>query len=102
MPRIIKKLPSARNVAAGAKFVQECPVGLTYDRILMKLTNVTLAQITNIEVVANGKTIQRYATGTRMQDLNEYYGRPLNSGYLTFFFERPELTTLAQQRDRKS
>jgi hypothetical protein len=96
--RITKKLPSISNVGAGLTGTLNCPIGLTYDRITLELTNVTNAQITNIEVLVNGKVIQTYASGTELQQINDYYGRDNNAGYLTLYFNRPELNNLVQQR----
>jgi hypothetical protein len=96
--RLTKQLPNPENVVAGQTFVQRCPVGLTYDRIMVALTNITLAQLTNIEVLANGKSIQKFNDGQQLQDLNTFYGRPTNTNELTLFFERPEFITLPDQR----
>lgn len=96
--RKIVKLPSMSNVAAGAVATLNCPVGLTYECFTLKYTGVTLAQMTNIEVRVNGKTIQKFASGTELDEINTYHGRKAASGYLNIWQVRPELKALLDQR----
>lgn len=96
--RIIKELPSLSNVAAGATATLECPVGLTYDRIILEYSGVTLAQMLNISVEVNGKPVQAFKTGTRLGALNDYYGRPETAGFLSLWFNRQEMVDLAHRR----
>lgn len=91
MKRTIK-LPSVQNVAAGATCNLDCSVGLTYDFIDMVLTNITLAQLTNIKVNINGKTIQEFASGTELDNINKFHGRTaFQNSVLRLWFMRPEL-----------
>jgi len=100
MPRIVKQLPSIANVAANASVVLNCPVGLTYEKITFVQggTAFTRAQMTNIEVKVNGKSIQSYLDGTELDEINDYYGRADTANYLTLHFNRPELRDLVQSR----
>lgn len=87
------KLPSVSNVAAGATATLDLPLGLTYDVLMVNLTNITLAQLTNIEIRVNGKTVQEFATGTELDNINKYHGRlAFANGVLPIFFMRPELS----------
>ena len=93
------ELPSTDNVAAGSTMIQSMPVGgATYDRIALALTNISNAQITNIRVKINGREIWFFDSGTTLQLINDYYGRPSNAGYLDFYFNRPEMVNLLQER----
>lgn len=96
--RRLNKLPSVDNVAAGNQAVLNCPVGLTYDFIDLVYSGVTLAQLQNIEVVINGKTIQKFLNGTELDNLNQFYGRGAANGVLRLWFERPELSELRVRR----
>ena len=92
---ITKKLPSISNVAAGATFTLSCPVGLTYGKITFEMGGTTFDEslISDLTVEINGKPVQIFATGTRLVQLNSYYGRPDDTanGYLTIYFDRPEM-----------
>lgn len=93
--RRIEKLPSVQNVAVGQTSVLHCPVGMTYDFIDLILTDLALAEMTNIEIKINGKTVQSYATGTLLDQINTYHGRTaFQNGVLRIWFMRPELPAL--------
>lgn len=96
--RITKKLPSLANVSAGQTATLNCPVGLTYDRIELEYSGVTLAQMKNIEVVINGKPVMTFKDAARVEKLNDYYGRAKTAGFLTLHFARPEMVNLRDQR----
>lgn len=96
--REIKKLPSLANVAAGATATLNCPLGRTYDRIILEYTGVTRAQLQNIEVIVNGKTIQHFTDAVELQLINNYYGRADNAGFVSLYFNRPEFENTTQQR----
>lgn len=90
MARKFNLLPSITNVVAGSTATLNVPVGVTYHAINFEYSGVTLAQMKNIEVQINGKTIQEYVDGTRLQDMNKYYSRHTENGILTLWFDRIE------------
>lgn len=96
--RKLTKLPSISNVGAGLTATLNCPIGLTYDMIMLAYSGVTRAQIKDIEVVINGKTIQTFASATELQDINDFYGRDDIAGYVTLYFARPEMDNVTMQR----
>lgn len=98
--RELKKLPSLTNVAAGLTAVLNCPLGLTYDRILLEYsgTSVTRAMMKNIQVKINGKPIQTFKDADELQNINDYYGRADNTGFVSLYFNRPELDNVGSQR----
>lgn len=73
---ILVPLPEVLNgaSAAGATVNIKCPIGRTYHAILLECTNVTLAEIEDIRIVANGDTIARYDSGTDLDALNQAEG----------------------------
>jgi hypothetical protein len=91
-------LPSLSNVAAGAQCTLNCPVGFTYDQIKLSYSGVTDAQAKNIRVKVNGKTIQEFKDFAEIDSINKYYGRNVQSGFCTLFFNRPEMATPGVQR----
>ncbi|PLA73512.1 hypothetical protein CYQ88_10845 [Hydrogenovibrio sp. SC-1] len=92
-------MPSFSNVSAGSTATLNMPLGLTYDQLKLKYTGVTLAQLKNIELLANGKVFQRFKDGATVKFLNDYYGRSADvNGVLTLWFVRPEMDTLADKR----
>lgn len=89
------ELPSVNNVAAGQKFILNCPIGMTYDQIQFKLTNidVSASEITNFKVKVGARTIIDVADLNTLAQLNSFYGRAEDSGYFTLWFYRPEKDT---------
>lgn len=85
-------MPSFDGVAAAQTATLKCPIGLTYHQLLVTYTGVTLAQMDEIRVIANGQTIQKYTSGTQLNEFNQFYGRAAASGILIIDFERYGLT----------
>lgn len=99
MARKIIQLPAFTPVTAGSDTSVSLPVrGNTYEKVTLQYSGVTLAQLKNIEVRLNGDPIQHYKTGTQLEALNDFYGRPKTAGFLTIWAIRPELTNIAQRR----
>jgi hypothetical protein len=98
--RETKLLPSISNVKAGLTAVLNCPLGKTYDHIVLAYTgtSITLDMFKNINVKVNGKPIQTFKDGLELQSINNYYQRGSTNGYLTLWFNRPELREVSDQR----
>ena len=71
--RITIDLPQVSMNVGGTSTVV-CPIGRTYHSFLINATNCTLAEITEIRVVANGKTIERFTSGTELDEINQIDG----------------------------
>lgn len=71
--RIFVDIPQGVGVVGGT-FVFTLPIGRTYHSLAINATNLSLAEIEDIRLVANGKVIQRYNTGTELDDLNQVDG----------------------------
>lgn len=89
--RNLIELPTIQNVAAGAHCVLNCPIGMTYDCIQFKVTNVTAADMKNFKIKAGSRTVSEVSSFQIFEDLNTYYKRQTQSGYLTLWFYRPEV-----------
>ena len=96
--RLYQKLPSFSSVAKGETAVLTCPIGATYDQIVVKHTGVTAAKIKNIKVKANGKLLVSFKSGTDLNKFNDRYGYKLTASFLDIHFKRDELNTLLVQR----
>lgn len=92
------KLPNLTNVAIGATSTLNIPVGPSYDQIVLEYSGMTLAQLQNIDLQANGKSIQFFNDGAELEQINDYYGRDKTAGILTFWFIRPEMARIEEQR----
>jgi hypothetical protein len=70
-------LPIVKSVAAGSDFVVECPIGMTYDQILLIQggTSFTRAHISNLQIKINGKPQREYADLDELKAENDYWGR---------------------------
>ncbi len=93
--KITSTMPSFEGVAAGSTATARLPIGLTYETLLLTYSGITLAQMNEIRVIGNGKTIQRYTSGTRLDDMNKYAGRAAASGIIAIDFVRYGLITRA-------
>lgn len=96
--RQFKLLPSFANVAAGNTTTLELPLGMTYDKIHLSYSGVTLAQLKEIKLDVNGKTVQHFKDGNELQARNKFMGRNVAAGTLDFHFKLDELKTLEEQR----
>ncbi len=96
--RILKRLPSLSNVAAGSTAVLNIPIGRTIDQLKLMFSGVTLAQMKNIQLKANGKTFKKWKDGAQLAWMNAYYNKADTAGMLTFWFVENEMRTLADSR----
>lgn len=86
-----KPLVNISQVNPGATVTIEVPVGSTYHQIQLLKTNLTAAQVTNIQIYADTKLFQEYTDLDQLDAINAFYKRPQNGNYHTFWFDRPEL-----------
>jgi len=96
--RVTKRLPSLSNVAAGSTAVLNLPLGRTYENLKLEYSGITLAQMKNIQLKANGKTFQKFKDGNEIDAINKYYGRQAANGLLTLWFVQPEMKTARDER----
>jgi hypothetical protein len=94
------ELPSLSNVQAGNRATLNLPVGMTYHRLFFTIDGPSLSEITDLEVLINGKVVQYFADAERLDQLNQYWGRGAwdsSNGHLTLWFDRPELERYGQR-----
>lgn len=105
--RMLVKMPSLTNVAAGSTATLNCPIGRSYDRLIFECNkDLKLEKIKNIRVEIDGKPVQEFKDVVQINDINAYYGRYfLGSGsviadkrYFSIWFSRPEMNSLDHQR----
>lgn len=96
MAKITTKMPSAESVAAGSTATFRLPIGATYEQLLISYSGTTfdLEHMTELRLVGNGKTIQRYPTvgsdsGAEVLDkFNQFEGRNAANGILVLDLNR--------------
>ncbi len=88
-----RRMPGFEGVAAGNTATLRCPIGLTYQQLLITYSGVTLAQMDEIRVLANGEPIMRFTSGTQLDNINQYEGRAAAAGVLVIDFARYNLRT---------
>ncbi|MCL1038033.1 major capsid protein P2 [Shewanella submarina] len=98
MARNFVKLPSWSNVAAGNTATLELPLGRTYDKIHIRYSGLSLAQMKHIRVNINGRAIEEFKHGQSLQDENKYYLRNVAANVLDIHFKRDEMKTLGEAR----
>ncbi len=87
MARLEVRLPYPEGVSAGGTAVFKLPVGRRIHNLMLAYAGVTLAQLTEIRVIANGKTIHRYSATVR-DSLNQFDGMEAAGGLLVIPFDR--------------
>lgn len=95
--KVTRRMPSFESVAAGATATQRLPIGLTFHQLWIEYAGVTLAQMNEIRIVANGQPIMVYDSGTDLDRLNQFQGRSAAGGILAIDFDRYGLTDQAQR-----
>ena len=90
----VKNLPFFNVVADGVASL-ELPLGMTYNRILLKLggTTFTKAMMTRIVAKLNGKNFYDI-TGSRLDTINKYRGISDDASFLTLDFNEPFAKTV--------
>lgn len=100
MTRIETRMPSPEGVGAGQTATFKLPIGRRYHELQMEYTGttITLALMTEIRIIANGKIIHRYSAAQR-DSLNQFDGRTASNGILIIPFDRYNLKTLAAETE---
>lgn len=94
---LIKNLPFTNVVASGVA-TASLPVGMSYNRILLRLGGgaFTKSMITDIKVRMNGKVIYQN-TGTRLDLINTYRGRAVGAAFIVIDFTEPNAKLMSEQ-----
>lgn len=87
------KLTQIPNVVTGTRSHVSLPRGLTYDYVIMKLTNCVASDLENFKTTVNTKNIIEISDAGKLDDISDYYGRPKLAGYFILWFYRPEMAT---------
>lgn len=93
--RIPKKIQAPEGVAPGQTATVRFPIGSKFHDIQIE-TNMTLANMTELRLIANNKTIHRYSA-TERDAINQFYGLPAFSGILYIPLDRKALKTRAME-----
>lgn len=94
---LIKNLPFTNVVASGVA-TATLPVGMSYNRIFLRLggTSFTKSMITDVKVRLNGKVIVQN-TGARLDAINAYRGRASSANFLVIDFVEPDAKSMGEQ-----
>ncbi|AUR98305.1 double jelly roll capsid protein [Vibrio phage 1.249.A._10N.261.55.B9] len=98
MARIEVRMPAGEGIAAGQTATFKLPIGRRFHELQLAYSGVTLAQMTEIRIFANGKVIHRYS-GSDRDSMNKFDKRAAASGVLTIPFDRYKLKTLAGEEE---
>ena len=94
--KLTRRMPSFEGVAANQTATLRLPIGFTYHQLWIAYGGTfTLANMTEIRVVANGQTIMRLDSGAVLDDYNTYEGRTAAGGLLCIDFDRYGMRTRA-------
>lgn len=92
------RMPSPDSVAAGQTATLKLPIGNRYHELQLAYTGVTLAQMTEIRIYANGKAFQTFSATDR-DNFNQFDGLSAAAGILKIPFDRQGLKTLAAMEE---
>lgn len=92
------KMPAAQGVAAGQTATFKLPIKSRYHMLYLVYSGVTLAQMTEIRVIANSKPFQRF-TAEDLDKMNQQKGLAAASGILVLMLDRFNLKTRAMEED---
>lgn len=98
MGRITKRMPTPTGVGKGETALAKLPIGNRFHRLFLIYSGVTLAEMTEIRILANAKTIHRYSA-TERDVLNQYRGLDAAAGILEIPFDRQDLLTRKGQEE---
>lgn len=93
--RIYKKVQAPEGVAPGQTATVRFAIGSKYHDICL-VTNMNLADMTELRLIANNKTIHRYSA-TQRDAINQYYGLEAFAGILYIPLDRKALKTRAME-----
>lgn len=94
--RIEQKMPPFEGVSAGNTALIKLPIGRRFHSLFIEYSGVTLAQMTEIRVMANGKVFQRYSA-TERDKMNQHIGMAAAAGILEIPFDRKGLKNRDQE-----
>ena len=92
MSLIETRMPSFEGGQAGTVATLKLPIGLRYHKLMLEYSGITLAQMTEIRLKANGKVFQKYSAVDR-DVLNQQKGLAAADGILRIDFDRIDLLT---------
>jgi len=87
--RVTLRMPAPNGVAPGQTATFPLPIGRTYHTLLLNYSGITLAQMTEIRLVANGKVMRRITGGTRQDTFNKFCNLAAAAGILRIDLDRP-------------
>lgn len=85
--RLHVKIPNSNGVAASQTATFNLPIGRRYHDLRLALTNITVAQVGQVRIKANGENIRTYS-GPELDSINQYDGRAAAGAILTVPFDR--------------
>jgi len=98
--KVTKKQQSFTGVpAGGVAGTAQCvlTLGLSIEQLAIVYSGVTLAQMTGIRLMANGKEVMNFRTGTELDAHNVFFGRAAASGILVIDMCRYGMRTRAAE-----
>mgnify|MGYP006156517353 CR=1 FL=1 len=92
------RMPSPDSVASGQTAVFRFPIGNRFHELQLAYSGITLAQMEEIRIYANGKSFQTFS-GADRDKFNQFDQLSASSGILKIPFDRQGLKTLAAEEE---
>lgn len=84
--KAIRTLPQIENVISDGRATLKIPQGFNYEQLILRLKNVTIAQIEGIRLSLGGKDIIPDMSGQQINMINKYNGLDDADGHLSLNF----------------
>lgn len=95
----LRSLETVKTVTVAGRDIDiSLPINPTYDSLQLKLINATKAQLLNLKQVLNSRLVSDWRSGSVIQMLNDYYGRPTQADILTLNYNDDSFHTSEQER----
>src|SRR5690554_3428227 len=91
-----QRMPPFEGVQPGSQALIKLPIGRRFHHLFLIYSGVTLAQMTEIRILANGKVFQSFSA-TQRDKMNQFVGLEAANGILQIPFERMGLKNREQQ-----
>lgn len=92
------RMPSPEGVGAGQQALVKMPIGNYFHAVYLVYSSLTLAQMTEIRILLNGKIVHRYSAVDR-DKMNQFIGLAAANGTLVIPFDRKELKNRVAEED---
>lgn len=96
--RAFEPVQKIDNVAPGATFTVNLPIGNTYDVLLLELAgDLTKAHISNLKLELDGRLVSDWRLVADLEGIDAYYGRRITANIIAIQFNQDDVTKTVEE-----